>query len=177
MTSTPGTPPSSADIADRLAITDILYSHCRGLDRLDSAILEACYWQDAEVDYGSYRGPAQAFAGLVVAALGEAYALTRHNIGNTLIAIEGSTAHCESYVNADHLLPGETQEMCFSGRYLDQLEKLDGQWRLSHRQVVIDWARIRDLENLRDTEAFADLAKGGQGADDPLFPFLAGGVA
>ena len=33
----PGTLPDQTEIADRLAILDVLYTHSRGLDRLDDA--------------------------------------------------------------------------------------------------------------------------------------------
>ena len=175
MTIDPGTPPTPENIADRMAITDILHNHCRGLDRQDSSLLKTCYWPEAEVDYGSYRGPAQMFAELVVGALGDSYELTRHCIGNILIDLGDDTARVESYVNADHLHNGAALEMCFAGRYLDLLEKRDGQWRVLHRQVVMDWSRTREVDDQRDSEAFAALSKGGHGTDDPLHPFLARG--
>ena len=163
---------SIAQITDRLAISEVLHSHCRGLDRSDSALLQSCYWPGAEVDYGSYKGPAAAFADLVVQALAGGYELTRHCIGNILVAFEGNQARVESYVNAAHLLPGGTQEMCFGGRYLDHLEKRDGQWRMLHRRVVMDWSRTTSIEDERESEAFAALAKGSNGASDPLHTFL-----
>ncbi len=173
-----GIPLETEDMADKLAIIEVLQLHSRGLDRLDSTLLEHCYWPEAEVDYGSYKGSAQAFAKLVVEALAGAYELTRHSLGNTLVSLEGSSARCESYVNADHLLPGGGQEMCFAGRYLDLLEKRQGQWRMLHRQVVMDWSRTREVEDERDSDAFLQLAKGSHGDQDPLHEFLnAGGHA
>ena len=178
MTTKAGHPPSPEEMSDRQAIADILHRHCRGLDRADSAALQSCYWPDAEVDYGSYVGPAQDFAGLVVAALQDNYELTRHALSNMLIDLQASRARCETYVTADHLLPGAALEMCFGGRYLDLLEKRDGQWRILHRRVVMDWAKNRELEDLRDSEAFAAMAKGAHGAADPLHDFLnSGGTA
>ena len=78
MTKDTGAVPALAEIADRLAIADVLYSHSRGLDRLDAELLKSCYWPDAEVDYGAYKGSAHQFAEFVVEALREQYKLTRH---------------------------------------------------------------------------------------------------
>ena len=167
-----GNPPSPGEMSDRQAIADILHRHCRGLDRADSAALQSCYWPEAEVDYGNYVGPAQDFAGLVVTALQDSYELTRHALSNMLIDLQASRALCETYVNADHLLPGAALEMCFGGRYLDLLEKREGVWRILHRRVVIDWAKTREIEDLRGTEAFAAMAQGAHGAADPLHDFL-----
>lgn len=173
MTAEAGTPPNPDRVADRLAIEDILALHSRGLDRQDSAAIQAAYWPDAEVDYGSYKGGAHAFAELVVAALGQQYELTRHSLSNTLIAFSQNDACSESNVTAGHLLTGAEEEMLFYGRYLDRLEKRDGQWKILHRQVVMDWSKRLPVVDARDHEAFADLAKGAHKESDPLYPFLA----
>jgi len=167
-----GTIPTLEELADRLAIAEVLAAHSRGLDRLDLPLLQACYWPDAEVDYGSFRGEAQQFAALVIPALEGQYELTRHALSNTLIDLRGDRARVESLVSAAHLLKSNTEEMLFSGRYLDALEKRGEQWKLMHRQVVIDWSRRRPFEDERNSEAFAALAKGGHCDVDPLYPFL-----
>jgi len=159
-------------LADRLAIQDVLHLHCRGLDRLDKATIQCAYWPQAEVDYGSYKGSAHVFAELVVGALGQSYELTRHSISNTLISFSGAVARSESSVHAAHLLPGAQEEMLFYGRYLDRLEKRQGQWKILHRQVVMDWSKRLPVQDERSGEAFAALAKGGHLATDPLYPFL-----
>lgn len=167
-----GTPPGADEISDRLAINDVLFSNSRGLDRCDPALLRACYWPEATVDYGSYRGPALDFVELVIPALESQYELTRHCLSNTLIEIRGSTAIVESLVSAAHLLAGAGEEMLFSGRYLDTLEKRSGVWKLQHRQVVVDWARRESIEDERPSEAFADMARGSHRDADPLHAFL-----
>ena len=159
-------------ISDRMAISEVLYSHCCGLDRLDLPTLSACYWPDAEVDYGSYRGPAKDFAGLVIPALAGSYELTRHGLSNTIIEIRGARAMVESLVDAAHLVTGGSEEMLFRGRYLDTLEKRQGHWKLLHRQVVIDWASSGQIIDLRATDAFIEMARGEHGPADPLHTFL-----
>jgi hypothetical protein len=169
-------PDASELTADRIAINDILSQHSRALDRNNSAWLKDCYWPEATVDYGNFKGPAHTFAELVGPALAEAYELTRHAISNTLVQFQGAQARTESYVLASHLFQGGEQEMRFEGRYLDQLEKRDGQWRMLHRQVVMDWSHTSKLADERNTEAFAALAKGSNDGDDPLHPFLSTGA-
>jgi hypothetical protein len=169
---TPGQVVNPAQMADRLAIQDVLFNHSRGLDRLDAVLIQASYWPDAEVDYGSYRGSAHSFAELVVAALAAQYELTQHTLGNTVFAFGAADACTESHVTARHLLLGGEQEMVFSGRYLDRLEKRDGYWKLAHRQVVMDWSRRHAVADERDHEAFAALAKGGHREHDPAHDFL-----
>lgn len=172
MANDPGTLPDLAQLADRLAIQDILSTHSRGLDRHDSALLKSCYWPEADVDYGAYKGPAHPFAELVIPALDSQYELTRHCLSNTLVEFRGDRALTESSVSAAHLLHGGQQEMLFGGRYLDTLEKREGRWKLLRRQVVMDWSRLNPVVDERDSEAFADLAKGSHGDKDPLHAFL-----
>jgi hypothetical protein len=159
-------------MADRMAIQDALYTHSRGLDRLDAALIKASYWPEAEVDYGSYKGPAHSFADLVVGALAAQYELTQHTLGNTLFAIADDSARTESHITARHLLLGAKQEMVFSGRYLDRLEKRDGCWKLLHRQVVMDWSRDHAVTDERNNAVFAELAKGKHREQDPAYDFL-----
>ena len=172
MAKEPGTVLSADQQADQQAIQQVLYSHSRGLDRLDAKTIAAAYWPEAEVDYGAYKGPAQDFAGLVVAALEGQYELTQHMLGNSLIQLEGDFARVESCVSACHLLMGAGEELMFSGRYLDRLDKRGQQWKISHRQVVMDWSRRLPVSDERDGDAFAALAKGSHGESDPLYPFL-----
>ncbi len=172
MRTDPGSTATHEQLADRLAIQDVLHLHSRGLDRLDKDAIQCAYWPEAEVDYGSYKGSAHVFAELVVGALGQAYELTRHCLSNTLLNVAGNSAWSESSVNAAHLLPGAREELLFYGRYLDKLEKRDAQWKILHRQVVMDWSKRLPVQDERSGEAFAALAKGAHLDDDPLYPFL-----
>jgi hypothetical protein len=168
----PGKVLNSTQATDRLAILEVLYAHSRGLDRLDSNLIQAAYWPEAEVDYGAYKGPAHSFAEMVVQALAAQFELTRHTLGNTLFVIDGDEARTESHVNAGHLLLGGAEEMIYSGRYLDRLVRRDGHWKLLHRQVVMDWSRREPVADERNSEAFVALAKGGHGDDDPSYAFM-----
>ena len=164
-----GSPPDSIELADRLAILDILAGHSRGLDRLDLDLLRAVYWEDAQVDYGFFKGLAHEFAGLVVGALSGGYELTQHVLGNSLVDLDGDAARVETLVTAWHLEPGAEREMMSTGRYLDKLEKRAGTWKLSHRLVLIDWVRRYDITNEREDEQFDALGKGRHDREDPSY--------
>lgn len=172
MTHTIGAIPDPAGVANQLAIQEVLACHSRGLDRGDPALIQACYWPEAQVDYGAFKGPAHQFAGLVVPALAENYQLTRHCLGNTLVDLAGHQARVETLVTAWHLLPSAREEMVFSGRYLDAFTQRDNCWKIFHRQVVMDWSRRLPVEDERQGEAFSPLAKGCSGSGDPLYAFL-----
>ena len=53
--------PNLSEVADRLAIHDVLATHSRGIDRADTEILKTAYWPDAIVYYGAFEGSAHTF--------------------------------------------------------------------------------------------------------------------
>lgn len=171
MTRQLGTPPDLQEAASRMAILDILNTHCRGLDRCEADWIKSTYWHDAVVDYGSFKGQAHAFADIVVPVLRRQYEMTQHVLGNTLFDIQGHLAKTESYLTAHHLLLGGREDLFYSGRYLDVLECRDGIWKLRSRRVVMDWSRRLEVEDERSTGSFADLAKGTNDRTDPIHEF------
>jgi hypothetical protein len=64
--------------------------------------------------------------------------MTSHNITNHLCDLDGDTANCESYVIGGlRWLSGESTSMAF-GRYLDRLEKRNGEWRIAVRRCTLE---------------------------------------
>jgi hypothetical protein len=167
-----GVVPTSAELAHREAIREVLATHSRGLDRNEAGLLKSAYWPEAEVDYGSFRGKAHQFADLVGPALAGAYELTQHLLGQVFIVLEADRASAETYVYARHLLHGAEQELAFAGRYLDQLELRNGCWKIIHRQVVMDWSLRLDVQDERSGAAFGALAKGAGNRQDPAHALL-----
>jgi hypothetical protein len=173
MKSEPGRVPSTSELAHRAAIEEVLSCHSRGLDRLDAVLLASCYWQEAEVDYGTFKGSAQEFAAQVVPALEAQYQLTQHTLSNSIIVLGDDEARIESCVTAFHLSKDAREDLVYSGRYLDRCNRRQNQWKISHRQVVMDWCRRLPVEDERDSNTFAALAKGGHRGSDPSYPFFA----
>ena len=100
MNNAPGIPPSAETLAQREAIRDILFTHSRGLDRLDPTLLKQAYWPDADVDYGAFKGSAHQFAEIIGPALSSQFELTQHLLGQTLIELDSDRASTETYVYA-----------------------------------------------------------------------------
>ena len=57
-----GQVPNLEEMADRLAIIEIMHTYARGVDRADAEILKSAYWDDAELNYGGYKGSLMHFA-------------------------------------------------------------------------------------------------------------------
>jgi len=164
----------ASEVADRMAIEEVISMHCRGVDRASSEILLSCYWPDAEVDYGSYKGPAHAFCGPLTEAI-QRYENTQHIVSNVLIDREkdGNKAKVESYVTAHHYLASDPDtEMTYLGRYFDLMEKRDSVWKIVYRKIVMTWhqnvAGSKDLESNPSLQAITEASRY---PDDPWFGF------
>jgi hypothetical protein len=133
--------PQIQELLDKKACEEVLMRYSRTLDWLDDAGQAACYWPDADIDYGFYTGTADGFVPVVMEI--EKSALRRwHLVGGLLIEIDGNLARSECYgftVSAAVNEAGETADNLFGGRYLDELEKRDGEWRISKRRYILDF--------------------------------------
>jgi len=168
-----GAVPSAAQVADRLAIHDVLVAHCRGVDRADAEILRGCYWPDAEVSYGVFNGNAHRFCEFLPKAIA-VYARTQHCIGNVAIELDGDEARVETYVTAYHYAEAADgdRDVIFFARYLDRMGKRGNVWKLAHRQVVIDWYRNVPAAAGGSPMALDGFARGARVPDDPVYAHL-----
>ena len=130
---------SIARIEDRHAIEDLLQRYCRTQDWLDDAGQASCFWPDAEIDYGFFEGSGADFVTTVMEV--ERSSDRRwHMTGAPMIQLDGDRASAESYGIAAGFREGGEFNM-FGGRYLDELQKRDGEWRISRRKYVLDWGQ------------------------------------
>ncbi|MEQ8837195.1 nuclear transport factor 2 family protein [Haliea sp.] len=134
-----------SEIADREAIKQCLYLYCRGIDRRSPELLNKLFWPDSTVEYGIFNGGGSEFSLSICDWLeGGGVISTAHHLGNIVIALDGNSAHTESYLNAHHTIRGDG-ELCsdcmIGARYQDRFEKRDNEWRIVFRRLVYDWFR------------------------------------
>ena len=164
-----GTVPDIQQMADRLAIQEVLFMHCRGVDRADASTLKTTYWPEAEVAYGSYDGHAHTFCEMLAAGVTR-YRATHHQVSNILVEQQDNDAVVESYVTAYHHEPGgENTEMTYFGRYVDHMQRRNGVWKIVFRCVVMDWNQNLTASSDFNGPTFSGLAKSGRAPDDPLY--------
>ena len=125
-------------LSDREAILAAMVRYTRGADRLDRELLLSAYHPDATDDRGAFTGDRQARADWLLAYL-ETVGHTSHHVSNFSIEIDGDVAHAESYVLST-LVPKEGGTVSIGGaRYLDRLERRGDEWRIAHRESVMDF--------------------------------------
>src|SRR5687767_9969262 len=106
------------ELKDRQEIYDCIMRYCRGIDRLDRAMLLSAYHPDGIDDHGTYVGPVQGFADYVLDLHGTHQHRTQHHITNHRCEILGDTAHTESYYIFRSLNKTPPLYTMASGRYL-----------------------------------------------------------
>jgi hypothetical protein len=146
-------------------IRDVVLRYCRGLDRLDAALLRSAFLPGAVDDHGVFVGDAAEFCERVLESH-RRYDATLHCVVNHLVELDGpDDARGEAYVLA-HVLrrdgDGNQVHDTWWGRYADRYGRHDDRWGIAHRVVVHEWTRREPLgEPMRsDTGLFR------QGAED-----------
>lgn len=129
-------------LIDREAIRDVLTRVARGEDRRHKGLLETAFWPEATIDFGVFAGSFSDYIGWVVP--GDASITnTLHTLGQSMISLRGDTAKVETHVTSYHRVNmGEAEhDSVIGGRYLDVMEKRDGEWRITSRVMLYDWVR------------------------------------
>ena len=124
-------------VSDKQQLADLVSRLSRGIDRGDREVIEACYAPDGYDDHGIMAGSGQEFAANVCAVAARSRFLF-HNLGQSLFDVEGDEAFGETYVAFWMQRVQGTVEQTLS-RYIDYCQRIDGQWLIKHRKVLIDW--------------------------------------
>lgn len=155
-------------LADRLAIADLALRYCRAIDRGDFAAVRALYHDDAVEEHGTmYRGDPGGFVAWLPTAMAP-WDLTRHELSNSVVALDGDRAEGEHYVRAWHRTKApDRQEVVVWGRYLDRYTRRDGVWRFARRSLVFDHGLVRPVDEGAVARLGADAPSGRLGPGDP----------
>ena len=135
-------------LLDRQAILDVVARHARGCDRHDVDLLCSAYHPDAVDEHGSTvtSGPDYPeWANATHAASSQAHL---HHVTTHTCELDGDTAHTESYVMVTLLGPDAKYATVMCGRYLDRLERRDGEWRIAVRRSTVELAFSADARLL-----------------------------
>jgi hypothetical protein len=125
---------------EREKIRDCIARLARGEDRRDAELISACYWPDSTSDYGVFFGTFEQYLAWVVPG-SPAIPVTQHVLGQSVIELRGDAARVETQVLSYHRVDmgKEERDTVVGGRYLDQMTKRDGQWRIAQRTMLYDW--------------------------------------
>ena len=140
-----------AYLMDRTAIMDCIAGHARGCDRHDVDLITAAYHCDGIDEHGNVTNLGAAYGDWANRTHAATSQVHTHNITTHSCEIEGDTAHAESYVIVVLLsLDGRTAQF-ISGRYVDRLERRDGQWRIAVRRSTVEVMFLADASVLQSS--------------------------
>jgi len=131
-------------LKDRQDIFDCIQRESRARDRQDAGQIAGCWWEDGVIERGASITRVPDYPERANKGHSDGFHMTSHNITNHLCELDGDTAYCEYYVMGGLFwLDGKTTTIAF-GRYLDQLEKRQGEWRLRYRRCTIEMSSDTD---------------------------------
>jgi len=141
-------------LADRQSIYDCVNRYARGLDRHDDDILRSCFHEDAVDNHGSWTGGREDFVQWANHECHNGLHAHMHNITSHNCEIEGNTAHAETYVQWVHRVGDGKTVNVGGGRYVDRLEKRNGEWRIVVRRLILDYRFTADGSVFREDDGY-----------------------
>ena len=127
-------------LLDRQAIFDCIKRSSRGNDRFDAELVASSFHPEAIHENGIRQVEAQGYGAHANAAHGRLFDANLHNVCMQFCEIDGNVAHAESYSLGLFLDQGGDTGRLMAGRYIDRLEKRDGEWRIALRRATVEVA-------------------------------------
>jgi hypothetical protein len=137
-------PKTIDDVIAESEIKDVHLRFCRANDRRDEELMRSCFHADAVIELHKPLDVDE-FIALGREVLGW-YAVTWHNTGNQLVEVDGDAAWAEHYTISSHRIAaddkGPERDFVASGRYIDRMERRNGEWRIARRIMLLDFTRL-----------------------------------
>ena len=139
------------ELLDKQEIQDCLTRFSRGMDRFDRDLFLSAFHPDATIAAGPFVGSAADCYDWAAPMHEAGQSATHHNLLNISYDIDGDTAHTETY----YLFVGRNRDATnwvAGGRYVDRLERRDGQWRIALRTNAVEWSGMVPTMDLPFTD-------------------------
>ena len=154
-------------LADKQAIYEVVLRYCRGIDRLDMALVRSAYHPGGVDNHTGFSGPIEDFIAWVEPAVSR-FSGTTHIVANHMAEVKGDVAAAETYGMAVHWgEPGNDPQRNFTTgfRYIDHMIRRGGVWAIQERWAAREWT-MSDVG--RHIPKRGDGPSGSRDADDPL---------
>jgi hypothetical protein len=128
-----------AAMLDKHEIQDCLLRYCRGIDRHETPLAQSAYHADGRDDHAAFIGRGHDLVEWANGYHDEMYDGHQHYVTNTVIDLDGDTAHAETYFIFAGRRKDSDEHALGGGRYLDRLERRDGAWAIADRICIVEW--------------------------------------
>jgi 3-phenylpropionate/cinnamic acid dioxygenase small subunit len=137
------------DLADRLAIIDVMSNYATGLDARDWVLWRSVFLDEVLFDLSSWTGiPGRVLnADRVVAAQAREFAelsVTQHFMTNHRVTLEGDQARLLAHMRAEHWIPLDaragdrhTERYTMFGYYDHKLVRTPDGWKIKEMQLNV----------------------------------------
>ena len=158
----------------RIEIIELTSRVARAVDRCDVELFCSCFTNGGLFDAGAFKGTMPEVGRTMFAAIGDAMRRTQHHVSNHIILVDGNRAKGEASVigTAFYDVDGVEQELVFGGRYLDEYQCEGGQWKVSSRRIVADYARVQKSTHTNAGAYDSTSYKGTRNRKDPSYQFV-----
>lgn len=168
--------PRLQDMLDQHEIRQLLATYCHACDRADEALMAACYaGGDSFDDHGLVRASGPDYARQMTELVHQRTEAVSHILGQSLIVVKKDKASAETFFLGLMRLKPDDQGVSrlnqLAGRFVDELERIDGAWKIRRRTCVRDTSLTLRVEE--DMQAGYGLAQGTRDGADPGAALLA----
>ncbi len=146
------------ELWDREKIRQCLHRYARGVDRFDRELILSAFHPDCIDEHGKFVGNAKEFVDWALDMHSHAQQSHQHCLLNHSCELEGDTAHCETYFMFTAMNRRGKPLTIGGGRYIDRLEKRDGEWRIAARVTLRDWSNLDHIPNIDDLSSMTSTA-------------------
>ena len=151
-----------------IAITQKLYEYALGVDTRDWELYRSIFCDEITADFRSYdRATHGTFAADDwVAALKTQFTglqATQHVMTNPIVDIQGDTARCRMYMQAEHFLQNNSgsPDFAIGGYYDDRLKRSEAGWLIESVTLNVFWSRSnRNIMTLASAIGASQLSEG-----------------
>ena len=146
------------ELWDREQIRQCLQRYARGVDRFDKALILSAFHPDCIDEHGKFVGNAEEFVDWALNMHSSAQLSHQHCLLNHSCDLDGDTAHCETYFMFTAMNRRGKPLTIGGGRYIDRLEKRDGEWRIAARVTLRDWSNLENIPDINDLSSMTSTA-------------------
>jgi hypothetical protein len=142
--------PRLQDLLDHHEIRQLLATYCHGCDRGDEVEMAGTYAAESWDDHGPRKMEGRRFSVETVEESMRTTSVVSHMLGQSFIKVDGDSAGSETYFIATVIYPAredrpETLNQ-LGGRYVDDLVREGGQWRIAKRICIREWSISHPIE-------------------------------
>jgi hypothetical protein len=151
------------ELWDHHEIRQLLATYCHGCDRTDEAEMASVYCAHSWDDHGANKCDGKHFAHLILEQARQTTRVVSHQLGQSLIRVNGDRAAAETYFVATLIADTADGERMtqLGGRYVDTFTCESGKWLVKERLCVRDWSSTGLIDpGYLKTSGFIEGARG-----------------